>query len=401
MIERTAPEVAKGAVFFDPDIDEPAVLRFLTGDVADGNGEIVRRTLAAVRVRPDGRIEPAPATSLFDVVPPTDEIRVPPENPLPAASEADTELIMWARQHLFERVFLDAKAERRACRRHPGRLPQAVLQLPARPGRLRHHRRGRRDRPRHPGRGRPPPQSRTRQGTAPAAPSAAPGGDATGPQRRARRRHRARQRAAAPFARPCPSSESRDAPGKGSLADEEIEQIAVRIARRYETGRGATVRSVEDEHVGFDLLSTRGPERRCIEVKGRAGVARVELTWSEFAKSQELGDDYWLYVVLDCAQPEPRLYRVRNPARSLAGAWEPSLDVRYRRRPRTRYRSFQRSTRVTDRRLIEEELPLKEVNAAVGPGEVAASRPYLHHAPVVGTPPARHEPGSSARHPAA
>ena len=100
------------------------------------------------------------------------------------------------------------------------------------------------------------------------------------------------------------------------------------IARRYETGRSATVRSVEDDHVGFDLLSTRGLERRCIEVKGRAGVARVELTWSEFAKSQELGDDYWLYVVLDCAQPEPRLYRVRNPARTLAGAWEPSLDVR-------------------------------------------------------------------------
>ena len=80
VIERTAPEVAKGAVFFDPDIDEPTVLRFLTGDVADGNGEIVRRTLAAVRVQPDGRIEPAPAASLFDVVPPTDEIQPPPES---------------------------------------------------------------------------------------------------------------------------------------------------------------------------------------------------------------------------------------------------------------------------------------------------------------------------------
>ena len=56
------------------------------------------------------------------------------------------------------------------------------------------------------------------------------------------------------------------------MSDDEIEQIAVRAARRYETSRGATVRSVEDEHVGFDLLSTRGLERRCIEVKGRAGV---------------------------------------------------------------------------------------------------------------------------------
>jgi hypothetical protein len=118
-----------------------------------------------------------------------------------------------------------------------------------------------------------------------------------------------------------------------ALSDADIEQIAIRVARRYETDRGATVRSVEQEHIGFDLLSTCGLERRCIEVKGRAGVARVELTWSEFAKSQELGDDYWLYVVLDCAQPEPRLYRVQDPARMLAGAWEPSLDVRFRIAP--------------------------------------------------------------------
>src|SRR5205823_13334024 len=123
--------------------------------------------------------------------------------------------------------------------------------------------------------------------------------------------------------------DKRDAAG-GVLTDSEIEQIAVRMARLYETDRGATVHSVETAHVGFDLLSTFGLERRCIEVKGRAGVGRVELTWSEFAKSQELGDDYWLYVVLDCAQPTPRLYRVQNPAKTLAGAWEPSLDVRYR-----------------------------------------------------------------------
>jgi len=112
VIERTAPEVAKGAVFFDPDIDEPTVLRFLIGDVVDGNGEIVRRTLAAVRVQPDGRIVLAPAASLFDVIPPADEIELPPEDPAPAPSEADVELIMWARQHLFERVFTEAKAER-------------------------------------------------------------------------------------------------------------------------------------------------------------------------------------------------------------------------------------------------------------------------------------------------
>ncbi len=132
---------------------------------------------------------------------------------------------------------------------------------------------------------------------------------------------------------PAPVELGRGAPADANVNDREIEQIAVEIARRYEVGRGAAVRSLEDDNVGFDLLSTLGLQRRCIEVKGRAGVGRVELTWSEFAKSQELGQDYWLYVVLDCAQPAPRLYRVQNPARTLAGAWEPSLDVRFRVEP--------------------------------------------------------------------
>jgi Helicase conserved C-terminal domain/Domain of unknown function (DUF3883) len=329
VIERTLPEVAKGAVFFDPDVDEPTVLRFLTGDVADGNGEIVRRTLAAVRVQPDGRIVPAPAASLFDVVPPVDEIELPPEDPAPAAPEADAELIMWARQHLFERVFTEAKAEREHVaaiqedflkRSFNSLLAQADSAIIAAEEEI--------------DRGIQGAEGRLRKAELVKEQH----------QQRSRLRLEETQRgrnvvrgdvtvigSALLLPLPLPSpGEERGAPGDmGAPSDDEIEQIAVRVARRYETSRGATVRSVEDEHVGFDLLSTLSLERRCIEVKGRAGVARVELTWSEFAKSQELGDDYWLYVVLDCAQPSPRLYRVRNPARALAGAWEPSLDVRY------------------------------------------------------------------------
>jgi superfamily II DNA or RNA helicase len=328
VIERTGPEVAKGAVFFDPDIDEPAVLRFLTGDVADGNGEIVRRTLAAIRVQPDGRIEPAPAASLFDVVPPADEIQLPPDDPVPVAPEADAELIMWARQHLFERVFSDAKADRE----HVAAIQEDFLKRSFN-------------------------SLLVQADSAIIAAEEEIDGGVQGAEGRLRKaelvkeQHQQRRRlrledtqrgrnvmrgdvtvigSALLLPLPLPSEgDERGRPGERSVADEEIEQIAVRVARRYETSRGAAVRSVEDENVGFDLLSTLGLERRCIEVKGRASVARVELTWSEFAKSQELGDDYWLYVVLDCAQATPRLYRVRNPARTLAGAWEPSLDVRF------------------------------------------------------------------------
>jgi superfamily II DNA or RNA helicase len=329
--ERAAPEVTKGAVFFDPDIDQPVVVRFLIGDVTDGNNEIVRRTLAAVRVYPDGRTEQAPASSLFDVVPPTDAMRPAPGQAIPVAAQADPELVMWARQHLFERDYQQAKAERdhvaaiqedflkRSFNSLIAQADEAILSaedekdrgVPGADGRLRkaeltkaQHEERRRQRLEETERGRSIVRGDvTVIGSALLLPLPVPERPAIGPGDRYGR------------------------------SDSEIEQIAVRIARRYETNRGASVQSVEQDHVGFDLLSLRGLERRCIEVKGRAGVGRVELTWSEFAKSQELGDDYWLYVVLDCATPSPRLYRVRNPARTLATFWQPSLDVRFRVEP--------------------------------------------------------------------
>jgi superfamily II DNA or RNA helicase len=326
--ERTGPEVAKGAVFFDPDIDEPVVLRFLIGDVTDGNGEIVRRTLAAARVFPDGRTEQAPATSLFDVVPPTDTTRPAPEQAISVAAQTDPQLVMWARQHLFERVYEEARAERG----HVAVIQEDFLKrsfnaLIAQADAAIFAAEDEKDR------GVPGADGRLRKA------------EITKAQHEERRRQRLeeteRGRAivrgdvtviGSALLLPLPAPDRGHAgPGdEYGLSDSEIEQIAVRIARQYEVNRGATITSVEQDHVGFDLLSLRGLERRCIEVKGRAGIARVELTWSEFAKSQELGDDYWLYVVLDCATPSPRLYRVRNPARTLATFWQPSLDVRFR-----------------------------------------------------------------------
>jgi hypothetical protein len=332
VIERTAPEVAKGALFFDPDVDEPTVLRFLAGDVVDGNGEIVRRSLAVARVHPDGQIEPALAVSLFDVIPPTELIRPAGDRPAEVVLPADPELVMWARQHLFEKVFQEARAERENVaaiqedflkRSFNALLSQAEAGVIAADEEIE--------------RGVQGAEGRLRKA------------ELAKEQHEQRRRQRLKETEQGRSVRrgdvsvvgsalllPLPGASFRDDwddVAGGVLTDGEIEQIAVRIARRYETDRGATVRSVESDYVGFDLLSTRGLERRCIEVKGRAGVRRVELTWSEFAKSQELGDDYWLYVVLDCGQPSPRLYRVQNPAKALAGAWEPSLDVRYRVEP--------------------------------------------------------------------
>ena len=106
--------------------------------------------------------------------------------------------------------------------------------------------------------------------------------------------------------------------------DADVEAIAVEVATDYEKRLGTEVQDVSRPELarragltdwpGFDLLS-RCPEgeRRAIEVKGRADTGGIELSENEWAKACNLRDEYWLYVVFDCATPHPRLVRVRDP----------------------------------------------------------------------------------------
>ena len=103
-----------------------------------------------------------------------------------------------------------------------------------------------------------------------------------------------------------------------------IEHIAMNLVQVFEEAAGATVKSVHTpelargaglpDHPGFDLLSTKpGGMRRCIEVKGRAGLGEVEVTDNEWSRACNLRDDYWLYVVYHCATPTPQIVRVQDP----------------------------------------------------------------------------------------
>jgi hypothetical protein len=129
-----------------------------------------------------------------------------------------------------------------------------------------------------------------------------------------------------------------------------IEQVAVREAIAFEEARGCKVESVESDTRGFDLISRRalagaeqpgiskcnactdpavGPdavaviETRFIEVKGRALVGEIALTANEYKTAQRLGDDYWLYVVFNCAS-QPKVTIIQNPARF---DWEPLSKI--------------------------------------------------------------------------
>jgi hypothetical protein len=110
--------------------------------------------------------------------------------------------------------------------------------------------------------------------------------------------------------------------------DAEIERAAMRVARAHEESLNARVQDVHtpemalvagfEKSPGFDLLSTRPDgSRRCIEVKGRRAIGDIEMTENEWAKSANIRQDYWLYVVYDCITSQPHLQRVQDPFKKL------------------------------------------------------------------------------------
>lgn len=119
------------------------------------------------------------------------------------------------------------------------------------------------------------------------------------------------------------------------VRDDEIERIAIQEAIRHEEARGWVVESVESENRGFDLISRRPHpedpktfiEVRFIEVKGRAAVGVVALSQNEYRTAERLKDDYWLYVVFNCAST-PQLHIVQNPAQL---EWQPVMTVEHYR----------------------------------------------------------------------
>ena len=90
---------------------------------------------------------------------------------------------------------------------------------------------------------------------------------------------------------------------------------------------------MESENRGFDLISKRKQdgqdeqdiltEVRFIEVKGRAGIGEVALSSNEYKTAERLKNDYWLYVVYNCAT-KPEVHVIQDPIRV---GWEPILKV--------------------------------------------------------------------------
>jgi len=111
----------------------------------------------------------------------------------------------------------------------------------------------------------------------------------------------------------------------GMVRDDEIERIAMDAVMEYERHEGREPEDISAEDRGFDILS-RNPgtgEVRFIEVKGRAAVGEIALTRNEFETADRLKNDYWLYVLYNCATSCEQ-HIIRNPARL---GWQPIVKI--------------------------------------------------------------------------
>src|SRR5438445_7321367 len=108
-------------------------------------------------------------------------------------------------------------------------------------------------------------------------------------------------------------------PSAAMYRDEEVEQLGMEIAMRYERNEQREPEDVSKENLGFDIRSKeRDGKTRYVEVKARAAIGPVALTQNEWFKAQRLGTDYYLYAVWNAGKDsnaKPRI--IQDPARNL------------------------------------------------------------------------------------
>lgn len=106
--------------------------------------------------------------------------------------------------------------------------------------------------------------------------------------------------------------------------------------KREDCQRVGNVRFAGNKREGFDIRAvklldeaTGTMEVRRIEVKGRKRGGNIVLTTNEWFKAQQLGEQYWLYVVWDPLGKAPELVAIRNPAQRLDHAKREIIASRY------------------------------------------------------------------------
>jgi hypothetical protein len=318
-------EVKKGTVFYDLYRKEPSRLDIFTASIVDGTGQLLHKRIFVIESMPDGTLQLRQPTIFLDLIATENSVTPPTAEHLPSVAELESflinnaltsykteveierrkeldtierhlELSLFAlihRQNIKLGEMIDAKENNRAWQGIEGQISQIEQRILELNNRL-----------------------------------------------DLRRNKLVKERQisitdvrhlGSAWVLPHPE---RDQPEiKAMRSDDEIESIAVDTVIKYDESQGRRVQSVEKENRGFDLISRayhpEDPETaidvRFIEVKGRAQVGEVALSENEYKTAQRLGNDYYLYVVYNCAtNPEIRI--IQNPATL---EWEPVRRIEH------------------------------------------------------------------------
>ncbi len=312
--ERAQHDLQRGAVFYDLQRAAPARLDVFSASVRDGRGNELHRRLFVVETGMDGAMAVRQPTIFLDLVPAQSDGSLPEDGHLPGRDAVERELVERALNPFLREVAEQREREIGTIQRHLEiSLNELINRQNVRLAELMM-------------------QQEIGDTSSPVAANIKTTEDRLDElngrleQRIAdlrRERHctigdiRHHGRA---WVLPHPE---RDTPGiRPMVSDPEIERIAVDAVIAFEEARGYSVQSVEAENRGFDLISRKAhPEDpqtvidvRFIEVKGRAQVGEVALSANEYRTAERLKDDYWLYVVYNCAT-KPEVHVIRNPAR--------------------------------------------------------------------------------------
>jgi len=325
VLDRVQSDLRRGATFYDLHLREPVRLDVYSAAVRDGRGHILHRRLFVVQTTLDGQLSVRQPTLFLDLMPAPGGMPVSSDSGLPTEALLEQTLVEQALNPFLEEVRQNREKEIATIARHmeislnelihrqqlqmatwleqqqvgddtpllQANIKNTENRLDELNGRLER----RRDE-----------IAQERQCTV------------AGIQRLGRA-----------WVLPHPE---RQTPGIAPMVrDDEIERIAVQAVIAHEEARGWQVQSVEAENRGFDLISRRlhpedpttAVEIRFIEVKGRARVGEVALSTNEYKTAERLRQDYWLYVVFDCAKI-PTIHPIQDPIRL---GWEPLIKVEH------------------------------------------------------------------------
>lgn len=99
--------------------------------------------------------------------------------------------------------------------------------------------------------------------------------------------------------------------------DDVVEIAAIDYVLAYEDQHERQAENLSVKKLPYDIRSVDAEGNiRYIEVKGRAGVGAVELSEREWLTAENLGEDYWLYIVSN-ATHNPHLTIINDPVHRL------------------------------------------------------------------------------------